>query len=220
MSFSLFFSTPKKDEKENFDNNKKRNQKLTVIFFSTPFLSLHLPSPNQKTNKNSSTSQDLSDEFPQDYRNWASVLSQVLLKKEGSLGTAAKVLQRVMLATHGHLSKVANGEEFFPRFHLQDPVLSADAGAAIGGATSGLPPLPKVEGTMFASGATFFNYAPCVLSESYTGAQASLTGLNFAPTLLQVSRSGRRRREIKRKERARQRSGKKEEKLTTPKKNF
>ena len=33
---------------ENFDNNKKRNQKLTVIFFSTPFLSLHLPSPNQK----------------------------------------------------------------------------------------------------------------------------------------------------------------------------
>ena len=191
-----------------------------MIFFSTPFLSLHLPSPNQKTNKNSSTSQDLSDEFPQDYRNWASVLSQVLLKKEGSLETAAKVLQRVMLATHGHLSKVADGEEFFPRFHLQDPVLSADAGAAIGGATSGLPPLPKVEGTMFASGATFFNYAPCVLSESYTGAQASLTGLNFAPTLLQVSRSGRRRREIKRKERARQRSGKKEEKLTTPKKNF
>jgi hypothetical protein len=148
------------------------------------------------------------------------VLSQVLLKKEDSLETAAKVLQRVMLATHGHLSKVADGEEFFPRFHLQDPVLSADAGAAIGGATSGLPPLPKVEGTMFASGATFFNYAPCVLSESYTGAQASLTGLNFAPTLLQVSRSGRRRREIKRKERARQRSGKKEEKLTTPKKKL
>ena len=58
------------------------------------------------------------------------MLSQVLLKKEGSLETAAKVLQRVMLATHGHLSKVANGEEFFPRFHLQDPVLSADAGAA------------------------------------------------------------------------------------------
>lgn len=90
-----------------------------------------------------------------------------------------------MLATHGHLSKVANGEDFFPRFHLQDPVLTADANNAISTAT-GLPPLPKVEGTMFSSGATFFNYAPCVLSESYTGANAALTGLNIAPTLLQV----------------------------------
>jgi hypothetical protein len=165
-----------------------------VIFFSTPFLSLHLPSPNQKTNKNSSTSQDLSDEFPQDYRNWASVLSQVLLKKEDSLETAAKVLQRVMLATHGHLSKVADGEEFFPRFHLQDPVLSADAANAIGGTVSGLPPLPQVAGMMFASDATFFNYAPCVLSESYTGANAAVTGLNIAPVLLQVRKGGGRER--------------------------
>lgn len=122
------------------------------------------------------------------------MLSQVLLKKEGSLETAAKVLQRVMLATHGHLSKVAAGEEFFPRFHLQDPVLTSEASSAVNGAASGLPPLPKVEGTMFASGATFFNYAPCVLSESYTGANAALTGLNFAPTLLSV-RNGKRKKE-------------------------
>ena len=145
--------------------------------------------------------QDLSDEFPKDYRNWASVLSQVILKKEGSLETAAKVLQRVMLATHGHLSKVANGEEFFPRFHLQDPVLTADAGAAINGAVPGsgpLPPLPKVEGTMFSSSATFFNYAPCVLSESYQGVNGALTGLNFAPTLLSVRQGRGRGRSVER----------------------
>ena len=132
------------------------------------------------------------------------MLSQVLLKKEGSLENAAKVLQRVMLATHGHLSKVADGEEFFPRFHLQDPVLTADAGAAINGAVGGgsgpLPPLPKVEGTMFSSGATFFNYAPCVLSESYSGVNAAVTGLYFAPTLLSV-REGKRREKERERER-------------------
>ena len=106
-----------------------------------------------------------------------------------------------MLATHGHLSKVANGEEFFPRFHLQDPVLTADAGAAINGAVPGsgpLPPLPKVEGTMFSSSATFFNYAPCVLSESYPGVNGALTGLNFAPTLLSVRQGRGRGRSVER----------------------
>jgi hypothetical protein len=163
---------------------KKVNSLITPFSFSlTHLFSSLYPTTNPNPN------QDLSDEFPQDYRNWASVLSQVLLKKEGNLEQAAKVLQRVMLAAHGHLSKVADGEEFLPRFHLQDPILTADAGNAINSATGGiLPALPKVEGTMFTAGSTFFNYAPCVLSESYTGAQGSLTGLNFAPTLLQVRR--------------------------------
>jgi len=126
---------------------------------------------------------DLSNEFPHDYRNWASLLSNVLLKKEGSDDAAAKALERVMLATHGHLSKVANGEEIFPRFHLQDPVLMGGDG----GKAAGLPPL---QATKFSSSATFFNYAPCVLSESYTGAAASLTGLNIAPTLFQLAPAG------------------------------
>ena len=101
---------------------------------------------------------DLSNEFPADYRNWASLLSNVLLKKEGSEEGAAKALERVMLATHGHLSKVANGEEIFPRFHLQDPVLTLGDGGLAKGA-------PGIAATKFASSATFFNYAPCVLSE-------------------------------------------------------
>ena len=168
------------------------NPKKLTLFFSLAFSLASQLFPNSLPPHHSCLLQDLSDEFPKDYRNWAAVLSQVLLKKEGSLETAAKVLQRVMLATHGHLSKVVDGEDFFPRFHLQDPVLTADASSAVNGVSSGLPPLPKVEGTMFSSGATFFNYAPCVLSESYTGANAALTGLNFAPTLLSV-RSGTRR---------------------------
>lgn len=126
---------------------------------------------------------DLSNEFPADYRNWASMLSNVLLKSEGSEEGAAKALERVMLATHGHLSKVANGEEIFPRFHLQDPVLTAGAGGLIPGA-------PQVAATQFTSSATFFNYAPCVLSESTTGAAAALTGLNIAPNLIQLGALG------------------------------
>ena len=123
---------------------------------------------------------DLSNELPSDYRNWASVLSQVLLKKEGSDESAASALERLMLATHGHLSKVANGEELLPRFHLQDPVLAA------GDPTTA----PPIAATAFASSATFFSYAPCVLSESYTGAAGFLQGINFAPTLFSFAPTG------------------------------
>ena len=117
---------------------------------------------------------DLSKDFPNDYRNWAAVLSQVLLTKEGNSADGAKdSLRRLMLAAHGHLAKVAAGEELIPRFHLQDPVLSAASPSA----SSPFPPLPFFGGkgnappsafpatsaTAFASSATFLNYAPCVL---------------------------------------------------------
>ena len=104
----------------------------------------------------------------------------MLLKKEGSDEGAASALERLMLATHGHLSKVANGEELLPRFHLQDPVLAA-------GDPITAPPLAA---TAFASSATFFNYAPCVLSESYTGAAGFLQGINFTPTLFSFAPTG------------------------------
>jgi hypothetical protein len=191
---------------------------------------------------------DLSSDFPSDYRNWAAVLSQVLLKKEGfgnerkrksvdDLGddlrrgssssgdkfgaalapdarrAAVAALERVMLATHGHLAKAASGEEFFPRFHLRDPVFEAERGpSATEAAAVGLPPpqsaflLPsfvdggaaaasnkttttaprkkKIANTRLSADATFFNFSPCVISESATGSAASLTGLNFAPSLI------------------------------------
>lgn len=125
---------------------------------------------------------DMSNEFPHDYRNWAAVLSNVLLKTEGSEDAAAKALERVMLATHGHLARVANGEDLFPRFHLQDPVLTAGANAAING-------LPPVTGTLMKTSQTFFNYAPCVLSESGKGVDGFLTGLNIAPSLIHLRSS-------------------------------
>ena len=191
---------------------------------------------------------DLSSDFPSDYRNWAAVLSQVLLKKEGfgnerkrksvddhgdvlSRGSssggdkfgaalapdarraAVAALERVMLATHGHLAKAASGEEFFPRFHLRDPVFEAErVPSATEAAAVGLPPpqsaflLPsfvdggaatasnnttttaprkkKIANTRLSADATFFNFSPCVISESATGSAASLTGLNFAPSLI------------------------------------
>ena len=119
---------------------------------------------------------DLSNEMPHDYRNWASVLSQVLLKKEGSESAAADALGRVMLAVHGHLAKVANGEELFPRFHLADPVFAKEGpDATLKGAVedvashlAGKIKSKRVETsvTKFASGSSFFNFAPCVLAET------------------------------------------------------
>jgi len=117
---------------------------------------------------------DISNELPKDYRNWASVMSQVLLKKEGSEEGAIDALGRVMLAAHGHLAKGANGEELFPRFHLTDPVfhsdmhgLGEDLEAVVGkvaGKVKGKMPVTEV--TKFEASKTFFNFAPCVLSES------------------------------------------------------
>ena len=64
---------------------------------------------------------DLSNDMPHDYRNWAAVLSQVLLQKEGDGAKAATALGRVMVDAHGHLSALASGDEFEPKFHLTDP---------------------------------------------------------------------------------------------------
>lgn len=190
---------------------------------------------------------DLSGEFPDDYRNWAAVLSQVLLKKEGfgigsSSGSserrsrtasaaggeegetpslvlpsarraAVAGLERLMLATHGHLAKAASGEDFLPRFHLRDPVFEAErGGGGLHGVPTGLPPLPAFFRTQQQSGeganasasstetaasrtvghplaydATFFNFSPCVISESATGSATALTGLNIAPSVLNVA---------------------------------
>lgn len=122
---------------------------------------------------------DLSNELPSDYRNWASVLSQVLLKKEGDAGTATSALARVMLDVHGSLARAANGEPFLPRFHLEEPLLLAkDGGAALG--------LPPLEATKFESSASFISFQPCVLSESYDGLELGATGLSFSPSLISI----------------------------------
>ena len=192
---------------------------------------------------------DLSNELPTDYRNWASVMSQVrggrdgtrgerkkkrarararlfcslasffslslsqrspssslslpptiqvFLKKEGSEEAAADALGRVMLAAHGHLAKVANGEPLFPRLHLADPVFAAeghglaDALEEVVGKVAGKVKgkIPTTTVTKFAASKTFFNYAPCVLSETKLGVAAGLTGLNFAPNLLSFFPTG------------------------------
>ena len=91
---------------------------------------------------------------------------------EGNSAEQAKAsLQRLMLAAHGHLAKVASGEELIPRFHLQDPVLSAASSGSpfpslpFLGDKANAPPsaFPATSVTAFSSSSTFFNYAPCVL---------------------------------------------------------
>lgn len=117
---------------------------------------------------------DISNDLPSDYRNWASVMGRVLLKKEGSEDAAIDALGRVMLAAHGHLAKVANGEDIFPRLHLADPVFAADAHgfghelesivSQVAGKVKGAK--PKTDVVKFAASSAFMNFAPCVLSET------------------------------------------------------
>lgn len=107
---------------------------------------------------------DLSNDMPHDYRNWAAVLSQVLLQKEGDGVKASDALGRVMLDAHGHLAALANGEEFVPKFHLNDPSF---LGSLMDGKGVGAPPASL---TKFATAGSFINFSPCVLSESATGA--------------------------------------------------
>lgn len=80
---------------------------------------------------------DLSNDMPHDYRNWAAVLSQVLLQKEGDGAKAATALGRVMVDAHGHLSALASGDEFEPKFHLTDPSF---LGSLMDGKNIGAPP--------------------------------------------------------------------------------
>lgn len=68
---------------------------------------------------------DLSHEFPTDYRNWASILSQILLAAEGSNADAAvDGLAALSLQVRSRLAAAAGGEPLLPRFHLSDPVLA------------------------------------------------------------------------------------------------
>lgn len=153
-----------------------------------------LQQQNEEEEKNGSSSGkihfsddplDLSNEMPTDYRNWASILSQVLLAKEGLGGAAAEggdygeakalaALDGLTLATRARLVRAAAGdaggpdpeEPLVPRFHLTDPVFQAadHSGMDHSGHSMG-------EGKSMISGAhvmsSFINYAPCVLGVSF-----------------------------------------------------
>lgn len=74
---------------------------------------------------------DLSSEFPLDYRNWASLLSNVMLTVTGGVdrspdGSAAvDALSRLTLDVKARLTAAADGEPLVPRFHLSEPMLAA-----------------------------------------------------------------------------------------------
>jgi len=111
----------------------------------------------------------------------------VLLRKEGGPEAADAALARVMVDAHAHLARAAAGEPFIPRFHLTDPIFTADAAPHLPGDGGKSMGLPALEATKFASGAQFMEFAPCVLSEGYTGVDAGITGLAINPALVSIS---------------------------------
>lgn len=111
----------------------------------------------------------------------------MLLRKEGGPEAADAALARVMVDAHAHLARAAAGEPFIPRFHLTDPIFTADAAPHLPGDGGKSMGLPALEATKFASGAQFMEFAPCVLSEGYTGVDAGITGLAINPALVSIS---------------------------------
>jgi len=119
---------------------------------------------------------DLSNEMPTDYRNWASLLSQVLLAKEGGEGgqsgeessRALAALDGLTLATRARLARAAAGdaEPLLPRFHLADPIFASSDHSGHG-SSSDHSGHSMGEGKSMLSGvhamSSFINYAPCVL---------------------------------------------------------
>ena len=124
--------------------------------------------------------------MPTDYRNWASILSQVLLAKEqGPLGAgggdfgearAIAALDGLTLATRARLARAASGdaEPLLPRFHLTDPIFHATdppspspSGDGSGSTMADHSGHSMGEGMSMISGvhamSSFINYAPCVL---------------------------------------------------------
>jgi hypothetical protein len=155
---------------------------------------------------------DLAPSLPSDYRNWASLLARILLTKANGDGDAATAsLGRLMLTAHGLLARAADGgEDFLPRLHLTDPVFTQDAAAARAGFAGWLDALDgqqakikkgaaavrrAVEATpTFVTGKivtrNFFEFSPCVLSETPVGAAAELTGINFVANLVSIAPVG------------------------------
>lgn len=143
---------------------------------------------------------DLSHEFPDDYRNWASLLSQIMLKTATADPHAA--LASLTLQVRDRLAAAADGEPLLPRFHLSEPMLQASMSGmngmsmgGMGGMDGTMPPASpammmhdngKGMLTKLATMKTFFNFAPCVLSETQAGVMGSVTGLRIAPTLVSV----------------------------------
>lgn len=141
---------------------------------------------------------DLSHEFPLDYRNWASLLSNIMLTATGGAsastdGTpAVDALSRLTLAVRSRLTAAADGEPLVPRFHLSEPMLAAmDHGMMMmDNSTMVEEDMHMHDGkgmiTKLMTSKTFFRYSPCVVHEMKTGVMGSLTGLRFAPSLVTV----------------------------------
>ena len=95
---------------------------------------MRVPAPDHKVTL-STDPLDLA--LPDDYRNWGSLLAQVLLQKEGGMHAATAALARVAVDVHGMLARAADGEVLVPRLWLHDPVLLG--GGEGGKAKAGLP---------------------------------------------------------------------------------
>lgn len=140
---------------------------------------------------------DLSHEFPLDYRNWASLLSNIMLTATGGAAAspdgaaAVDALSRLTLAVKSRLTAAADGEPLVPRFHLSEPMLAAMDHSAMMDMTMDNGTMPTMHDgkgmiTKLMTSKTFFRYSPCVVHEAKTGFMGSLTGLRFAPTLVNV----------------------------------
>lgn len=155
-----------------------------LTIFVTRSLGEGFPKPGEKIEIEEDPL-DLERTFGSDYRNWAGIISQVVLAKENNNEVRARrSLHKIMLDTHHHLMNLAEGK-FEPVWSVSDPIFVDDISPSN---NKDFHKKKKNIPTTFVTGIslskTFFTYAPAVVSVSHTGIGLSATGVLFAPSLI------------------------------------
>ncbi|EIE19985.1 hypothetical protein COCSUDRAFT_67658 [Coccomyxa subellipsoidea C-169] len=121
--------------------------------------------------------------LPTGLGSWASVMSEILLNREGGASAAAKQLQSFQTMVQTQLQKLQT--DFAAGKPFPDLPVIRDLRAFQGGLD-----LKPANVTALSVSSAFINYAPCLVSQDAVGAAATAVGLNIVPQVINVAAKG------------------------------
>jgi hypothetical protein len=121
--------------------------------------------------------------LPSGVQSWAAVITDVLNNREGGPEQAQKVLQSFQSLVQAQLAKME--KDFKAGGSFPDLPVIQDIKAF-----QGSIPLKPNNVTALSLSSTFFNYAPCLVSNDMVGAAATAVGLNIVPQLVNIAPRG------------------------------
>eukprot|EP00884_Botryococcus_braunii_P022142 jgi/Botrbrau1/8611/Bobra.0196s0011.1 len=132
--------------------------------------------PQQKSSKLVDTDPlDIGQGLVDDYTNWASIVSMILLEEEKTEYHANKALVYLMKLTHKRIIRMLEGDFTPPNLSIQDNVFNSLSGKANG--------LPGTTFTGLSTSKVFFDYQPCIFSSNVQGIGVETTLLDISPSL-------------------------------------